>query len=284
MASHRADSPALVRPRATRRQQQRRTTHRAPGSSLSVPQVGIAGALGLATIAAPLTGAMASPPVAKAAATNVVSVRSAAPALAFPRVAPLPETAVESVTLVPDDSVAPAVPAPLAAPRDLLVARASRGNERSVLPGCSGEAPDTSRASNGKLPSTVLCTLWDRRYQLRADAAVAIAKLNVAYTQKFGHGLCLNDAYRTLEEQIRVKAQRGGFAAKPGTSEHGWGLAVDLCDGVSNASSPQYRWLDANAPRYGFENPQWARAGGPGPYEPWHWEFAAGVRAQDAGD
>jgi len=274
--SHRADTPPLVRPRGSRKQQKQRATPRGRSSSLNVPQVGIASALGLATIAAPLTGALAAPPVAKPATANVVSARAAAPLLAFPRVAPAPVTAVENVTLVPDDSVAPSVPAPLAAPRTLLVTKASRSSERAVLPGCTGQTPDTSGASNGRLPTSVLCTLWDGKHQLRADAAVAIAKLNVAYTQHFGRGICITDAYRTLSEQIRVKASRGSFAATPGTSEHGWGLAVDLCDGVASGSSPQFWWLRANAPRYGFDNPEWARSGGGGPYEPWHWEFQAG--------
>ncbi len=276
MPSHRADAPPLVRPRGSRRRQQRRTTHRGHNQSLSVPQVGIASALGLATIAAPLTGALAAPPAAKPAAANVVSARAAAPALAFPRVAPAPATAVETPTLVPDASVAPAVPAQLAAPRTLLVTRASRAHERSVLPGCTGRTPDTTTEDNGRLPQSALCTLWDREHQLRSDAAVAIAKLNVAYVQRFGHAMCITDAYRSLAEQIRVKAQRGSFAAVPGTSEHGWGLAVDLCDGVASGTTPQYFWLRSNAPRYGFDNPEWARPGGSGPREPWHWEYLTG--------
>jgi len=274
--SHRADTPPLARTRRAAREQQRRTTHRAHGSSLTVPQVGIASALGLATIAAPLTGALAAPPVAKAtpAAANIVSMRQLSSVPAFPRTGAAPANAVENTTLIPDDSIAPAVPARLAAPRTLLVTRPSRSNERSILPGCTGQAPSNAESlANGQLPASVLCTLWDRRHQLRADAAVAIAKLNVAYTQRFGNPICMTDSYRTLSEQYAVKRARGSYAATPGTSEHGWGLAVDLCDEVNNGSSVQYQWLRANAPRYGWDNPEWARSGGGGPYEPWHWEY-----------
>jgi LAS superfamily LD-carboxypeptidase LdcB len=131
----------------------------------------------------------------------------------------------------------------------------------------------------------MLCTLWDPRRQLRSDAAVAIAKLNIAYQQRFGHSICLSDAYRSLTQQVRVKAERGGFAARPGTSEHGWGLAADLCDGVDQGSgSSTYQWLRTNAPLYGWDNPTWARPGGAGPYEPWHWEYLPGEDKPSSGD
>ena len=275
MPSHRADTPPLRRPRKAERQQSRRVTQRSQKSSLSVPQVGIASALGLATIAAPLTGAMASPAVSKPpAAVNTVTAASLAPAPAFPRVAPVPANAVENLRLVPDDAVKASVPATLAAPRTLLVTRASRSGERPVLPGCTGEKPDLTGEQNGQLPKSALCTLWDPRHQLRSDAAVAIARLNVAYKQEFGTDICLTDSYRTYAQQVAVKRSRGSFAATPGTSLHGLGMAVDLCGTVNEGpSSAQYRWLRANAGPYGFANPDWALPGGSGAYEPWHWEF-----------
>ncbi|TAL13012.1 MAG: peptidase M15, partial [Frankiales bacterium] len=36
--------------------------------------------------------------------------------------------------------------------------------------------------------------------------------------------------------------------------------------------SSTYRWLKANAPRFGWVHPAWAEPGGSLP-EPWHWEF-----------
>lgn len=254
--------------------------HRAPQSlTLSVPQVGIAGALGLATIAAPLTGAL-SAPTAKPVLNTSVPV-ALAPAPEFPRTQTGAANAVHDVRLIPDDSALAAVPSALGAPRTVLVARAARGSQRAVLPGCDGVVRDPGM-TNGNLPASDLCTLWDGKHQLRPDAAVAFAKLNLAYRKKFGHNICITDAYRTLAQQYSVRRARGGYAATPGTSEHGWGLAADLCDGVSAGSSATYWWMRNNAPAYGWDNPGWARPGGSGPREPWHWEYLAG--SSDAPD
>jgi zinc D-Ala-D-Ala carboxypeptidase len=253
-------------------------------NGISLPQAGIAGALGLATIAVPLTGAFAEAPEVKPVADKV-STAALAPLPPFPLATIPARTALDDVRLLPEEEPTASVPARLAAPHTLLVGRASRSNERAVLPGCDGHVPPTAGILNGQLPASALCTLWDSRRQLRSDAAVAIAKLNLAYQQHFGHTMCLTDAYRSLGAQYRIKAVRGSFAARPGTSEHGWGLAVDLCDGVEEGSSTlSYQWMRANAPRYGWENPDWALPGGPGPYEPWHWEYVPGENGQTSGD
>jgi zinc D-Ala-D-Ala carboxypeptidase len=276
--SHRADTP---QPRSRREQRQkrngRRTTHRAKGSSLTAPQLGIASALGLATVVAPLSGMMSSSGPAKATENQIAMPRVAAPAFGLRERA---ATAVEQLQLIPDDAddSYTAVPGTLTAPRNLLVTRPSRGGERAVLPNCFGEVP-LVKAANGELPKSMLCTLWDGKHQLRADAAVSLAKLNVAYTATFGHPLCVSDAYRTVAQQFAIKAQKGYLAATPRTSVHGLGRAVDLCDGVQDTGSRTYRWLVDNAPRYGWVNPDWARPGGNGPNEPWHWEFNCGAEA-----
>ena len=177
------------------------------------------------------------------------------------------------------------MPNSLLAPDRVLVTHPSRDFDRAVLPGCNGVVPAGSdKALNGRLPDAMLCTLWDKKFRLRADAAVSFAKLNVAYQQAFGKSICLDDAYRTLAGQYAAKATRGGFAAQPGTSMHGWGLAVDLCGGSGVAGTPTYTWLRANAPRYGWDNPSWALPTGTGPREPWHWEFIEGERGIPGGD
>ena len=58
----------------------------------------------------------------------------------------------------------------------------------------------------------------------------------------------------------------------PGTSNHGWALAVDLCGGINVAGTAQSAWMAANAGQFGFVQPDWARQGGEKP-EPWHWEY-----------
>lgn len=151
----------------------------------------------------------------------------------------------------------------------------SRSEEREILPGCSGKAGTAS--ANGQLPQSDLCYLWDGSTQLRADAAEALAELNAMWVTRFGTDLCLSSGYRTLAEQRAVKAQKGGLAAPAGRSNHGWGLAVDLCG--PQTTGKQWEWLNENAPVFGWENPAWARPGGSGPYERWHWEYTKGVMA-----
>lgn len=151
----------------------------------------------------------------------------------------------------------------------------SRAADRDPLPGCDGATRPAG--SNGQLATADLCTLWDGRQQLRADAAVALAELNDAFVARFGTDICLTDGYRTLAEQYTLKAQKGGLAATPGKSNHGWGLAVDIC-GLQPGTS-RWTWMNDNGPVYGWENPTWAKSGGSGPYEPWHWEYIKGVKA-----
>jgi zinc D-Ala-D-Ala carboxypeptidase len=278
---------ALPRRSDLRRQEAARSRRR-PGG-MSVPQVGIAGALGLATIAAPLAGALSMPSATRALSSVSIPLGGSgadrALPLAFPMLSPAPSNAVEELRIVDDSSVAATVPDSLLAPASVLVPRASRSNERSVLPGCTGQLPAAwDKALNGRLPDSMLCTLWDKKFRLRADAAVSFAKLNVAYRQVFGSSMCLDDAYRTLTGQYAAKATRGGFAAAPGTSDHGWGMAVDLCGGASVGGTTTYTWLRANASRYGWENPDWALASGSGPYEPWHWEWIQGEHRAQGGD
>lgn len=175
------------------------------------------------------------------------------------------------------------VPASLAAAGPVVdrdTDTASRTLDRdTVLPGCSGLTP-TTLAANGQLPASDLCTLWDGHTQARSDYAVALAQLNQAFVAQFGADLCLSSGYRTLAQQRAVKAQKGGLAATPGKSNHGLGLAVDFC--TSETTGARWTWLNANGPTYGIENPDWAKAGGSGPYERWHWEFTAAVAADNS--
>jgi hypothetical protein len=151
----------------------------------------------------------------------------------------------------------------------------SRSETREVLPGCDGQA--STGAANGQIPQSDLCYLWDGKTELRADAAEALAELNAMWVTRFGTDLCLSSGYRTLAEQRAVKAAKGSLAAPAGRSNHGWGLAVDLC--TTQTTGTQWEWLNENAPLFGWENPAWAKPGGSGPYERWHWEYTKGVMA-----
>ncbi|WP_433498117.1 D-alanyl-D-alanine carboxypeptidase family protein [Sphaerimonospora sp. CA-214678] len=123
---------------------------------------------------------------------------------------------------------------------------------------------------NGLLPQSILCPLPQRGEELRADAAIAFADLNLAYQRRFGKPICVSDSYRSLGEQQAIYYRRPGFAATPGKSNHGLGLAVDLCGGVQIFRSAEFNWLEENGKRFGWIHPDWAYRS---PFEPWHWEY-----------
>lgn len=90
-----------------------------------------------------------------------------------------------------------------------------------------------------------------------------IAMANAARNE--GITLVLTSGYRTYEEQKKIYddtvAQKGeqyalDYAAKPGTSEHETGLALDIFTygGVMETfhTTATYAWLHANAYKYGF--------------------------------
>jgi zinc D-Ala-D-Ala carboxypeptidase len=86
--------------------------------------------------------------------------------------------------------------------------------------------------------------------------------------------------FRTREQQIALRTTNGCPdvwtapasscrvpTAIPGRSLHELGLAIDLSYGgktIPNHASPAYKWLAANAARYGFSNL---------PSEAWHWSI-----------
>ena len=134
-------------------------------------------------------------------------------------------------------------------------------------------AQTTEGYGNGQIPDSVLCELaFAPGQMLRCDAAHQIEALNEKYRKAFGSDISVTDSYRSYGSQVSVKASRGYFAAVPGTSNHGWGLALDLGGGLQSYGTAQYEWMRANAPDFGWDNPEWARAGG-SKNEPWHWEF-----------
>lgn len=126
--------------------------------------------------------------------------------------------------------------------------------------------------SNGQIPLSAMTEIA-RGHHLRPDAAVAWDALQAAASSELGHPLAISDSYRPLHGpggQYATKAAKGRLAATPGTSRHGWGLALDIS--VGSYVSIDYRWLARRGPEYGWVNPAWARQGG-SLEEPWHWEF-----------
>jgi cell wall-associated NlpC family hydrolase len=126
---------------------------------------------------------------------------------------------------------------------------------------------------NGLIPPSALCPLGVGSHALRCDAAAAYRALAEAFAASSGEPLCITDSYRTYAGQVRLYGEKPALAAVPGTSNHGWGLAVDLCGGVETFGTPEYAWMVANAGRFGWLHPTWADPGN-GREEPWHWEYA----------
>jgi hypothetical protein len=149
------------------------------------------------------------------------------------------------------------------------------GPDGNIVTGPVGDCPggDTSRYGNGQIPLFVLCPIVTAPGELlRADAAYAFNRLSRAYVTTFGAPICVTDSYRSYEDQVRVYAEKPDLAARPGTSNHGWGTATDLCGGIEQFGSATHAWMLANAPLFGWFHPAWAEPGGSKP-EPWHWEF-----------
>jgi cell wall-associated NlpC family hydrolase len=187
--------------------------------------------------------------VGASAATYQVGVRSVVPGSFATR-----------VTLA-----APATPNPAPAP----AAAAACG---APLPVPGPVNPAWGGFSNGQIPGDVLCPLGVGHHALRCDAAASYLAMSTAFQSAFGSPLCISDSYRSLASQVSAFARKPALAAVPGTSNHGWALAVDLCAGINVAGSPQWTWMTANAGRFGFVQPDWARPGAEKP-EPWHWEY-----------
>ncbi|WP_199421514.1 M15 family metallopeptidase [Actinotalea solisilvae] len=163
-------------------------------------------------------------------------------------------------------AAAAAAAAAEAAARAAELARAERSRKVAVV-----------RASdNGALPAEALCGVdFAPGVQLRCDAAVTLEQLNEAFRAHFGRDLDVVSSYRDYASQVSVKSQKGGLAAAPGTSNHGWGVAVDF-DGFGSLGQfdrPTYLWMRANAGAYGWHHPSYMQPGGAGPAEPWHWEY-----------
>jgi cell wall-associated NlpC family hydrolase len=128
--------------------------------------------------------------------------------------------------------------------------------------------------ANGQIPADQLCRVDGGSHRLRCDAAAAYTAMSAAYETTFGSPLCITDSYRSLAAQVDVHERKPTITAIPGTSNHGWGLAVDLCGGVNVFGTAQTAWMTANAPRFGWLHPDWADRSGANP-EPWHWEYGA---------
>lgn len=177
---------------------------------------------------------------------------------------------------------------------DFQIAQSINGeDDEEESPSTTAKAPDNGEAvgepqleeaqsgwgnhSNGEIPDSDLQTLsFSPESKMNKQAAAAMEEMNKAYKADNGSNLLINEAYRDCATQIRYARELGAVAAPapPCRSNHGWGLAADIS--VGGFGSPVYKWLEANAHKYGYVNPPWAKPGGSKP-EAWHWEYARKV-------
>ncbi|MEV6345968.1 M15 family metallopeptidase [Actinoplanes sp. NPDC051851] len=117
---------------------------------------------------------------------------------------------------------------------------------------------------NGKIPAQALEQVGSTRHRLWAPAAESLTRL-IADAQSEGVKIGITDSYRPYAEQVDLAKRKGlysqgGLAARPGTSEHGWGMATDL-----DLNAKALNWMRKNGDKYGFvENVS---------RESWHWAF-----------
>nr|WP_242504066.1 M15 family metallopeptidase [Promicromonospora panici] len=97
---------------------------------------------------------------------------------------------------------------------------------------------------------------------LRCDAAERLTTLSDEFERVFGYPSPITDSYRTYAQQVILAGTKPHLAAIPGTSNHGWGLAVDLGHPIAGDSSAEYAWLREQGPDYGWDSPSWGRLGG----------------------
>ena len=162
---------------------------------------------------------------------------------------------------------------------------------RVVMPSC------LKGQENGKLDAKLLqkCGVGSA---LMVEPAARAMRAMMAAAREAGFDPRHVGAYRDYQGQVRLFTaryttkklpgrpskvwngvrywQRPGtaVAAVPGTSNHGWGLALDIAEerngqpGVDSISTKFVQWLIKNAKSYGFSAELQS--------EPWHWRYVAG--------
>ncbi|HEY9721098.1 MAG TPA: peptidoglycan-binding protein [Oscillatoriaceae cyanobacterium] len=135
------------------------------------------------------------------------------------------------------------------------VQHGATGNPSGPSPSGPGNSNATVQTSagpmvtrQGKLMSPQIASRFDKMY-----AAAKAAGIN----------LQINMCYRSYAEQVKLYqlylSGKGAIAAKPGTSNHEKGLAIDFLN-----TPGAYAWLKANAAKFGLYNY---------PPEAWHYSI-----------
>jgi hypothetical protein len=151
--------------------------------------------------------------------------------------------------------------------------------------------------SNGHIAPTQLMSIGGHLFQ--AQAGAGFVRMAADY-HAAGHGtLSITEAYRDYDEQVRLfkarytagwssgvwwngqfwrKKAGAAVAAVPGTSNHGWGRAVDVGGYGGSSSTAAHQWIRDHCAAYGYS---WATGRASG--EPWHLEFVGAITSTAGG-
>lgn len=124
-------------------------------------------------------------------------------------------------------------------------------------------------STNGQLPRSELSPIWNGKL-LRSDAARAFTDMDANNLRARGRHIYVDDAYRPLghpgdlsrglwSQWAAWERYMGGgnLAARPGTSNHGWGIAIDAGASIGD--------IAADHNQHG-----WDHSHSDAPSEPWH--------------
>ena len=204
--------------------------------------------------------------------------------------------------------MATASPAPLTAQKSVIQLLPSASSHLSFVPLASKPAPPRDPEKINVLVNKVyplaprkytpkLRTIAGTDFRLHPEAAAAYKKL-LAAARKDDVRIRLTSGYRSYSVQAGLleKYTRAygldyalRIAARPGTSEHQTGLAIDVGNPSRAcalrdcfATTKVGRWMAKNAPKYGFilRYPKGQESVTGYKYEPWHFRFVGVTQAK----
>lgn len=141
---------------------------------------------------------------------------------------------------------------------------AGRVGTGKALLDAKGVPLELRRYGNGKVPAQALSVIDGTNHKLWGPAARSAEAMRAAAARD-GVTIGITDSYRTYASQVDLAERKGlykngGLAAVPGTSNHGWGMALDL-----KLDAKAQAWMRENGGRFGYVEDT--------PREPWHWGY-----------